>query len=111
MVGYPLPRGWGSARQSVKEHRIQRVKLPSHFCHTVILASPSTRSMAVNWTGDSDSLGMVLRWGMLVSRCYGGHSDEQCRRTALPLQMPARSGEDASATGDRGGGKGEIGEF
>jgi len=49
--------------------------------------------------------------GMLVSRCYGGRSDERCRRTVLPLQMPARSGEDARATGDRGGGKEEIGEF
>lgn len=69
--------------------------------------------MAVNWTGDSDSLGMVLQWGMLVSRCYGGHSDEQCRRTALPLKMPARSGEDARATGGLGRRveKGEIGEF
>jgi hypothetical protein len=40
---------------------------------------------------------------MVVSRCYGGHSDERRRRTVLPLQMPARSGEDARATGDRGG--------
>jgi len=96
-------------RTAVKGHRAQRVNcLPT--C-PVILASPSTRSTAVNWTGDSDSLGMELRWGMLVSRCYGGHSDERRRRTVLPLQMPARSGEDARATGDRGGGMEEIGEF